>query len=223
MTTGSQTGIAKPAPEAAVSPTLLIACGALAREMLAVAEANGWTHLKVTCLPAILHNRPEQIPDRLRQRIRTARGQGYERIYVVYADCGTGGLLDTVCAEEGVERIPGPHCYSFFAGAENFDGLMEEELGSLFLTDYLARHFDRLILKDMGLDRHPELLGMMFGHYKRVVYLAQTDDPALDAKARAAAERLGLAYERRFTGYGELTEFMAQAAEQRAKQGSTQG
>lgn len=199
--------------ESGRAPTLLIACGALAREMLALNQANGWSHLKVTCLPAILHNRPDQIPERLRQRIRTARAQGYDRIYVVYADCGTGGLLDQVCAEEGVERIPGPHCYSFYAGAAAFDGLMEEELGSLFLTDYLARHFERLIVKDMGLDRHPELLGMMFGHYKRVVYLAQTDNPELDAKAKAAAERLGLAYERRFTGFGELADFMAQAAE----------
>lgn len=200
-------------PEGGRSPTLLIACGALAREMLAVNQANGWPHLKVTCLPAKLHNRPNQIPERLRQRIRTARAQGYDRIYVVYADCGTGGLLDKVCAEERVERIPGPHCYSFYAGAEDFDRLMEEEVGSFFLTDYLARHFERLIVKDMGLDRHPDLLGMMFGHYKRVVYLAQTEDPALDTQARAAAERLGLAYERRFTGYGELADFMAQAAE----------
>lgn len=200
-------------PEDVRAPTLLIACGALAREMIAVNQANGWSRLKVTCLPAILHNRPDQIPERLRQRIRTARAQGYDKIYVVYADCGTGGLLDKVCTEEGVERIPGPHCYSFYAGGDAFDGLMEEELGSFFLTDYLARHFERLIIKDMGLDRHPDLLTMMFGHYKRVVYLAQTDDPALDAKARAAAERLGLAYERRFTGYGELADFMAQAAE----------
>ncbi len=223
MKTGSGNTSPQAQPQAELPKTLLIACGALAREMLAVNKANGWSHLKVTCLPAILHNRPQQIPDRLRQRIHTARAQGYERIYVVYADCGTGGLLDKVCDEEGVERIPGPHCYSFFAGAEAFDGLMEEELGSLFLTDYLARHFERLIMKDMGLERHPELLGMLFAHYKRVVYLAQTDDPALDAKARAAAERLGLAYERRFTGYGELTDFMAQAAAQSSKQGTSQG
>ncbi len=207
-------------PQSGRAPTLLIACGALARELLAVGQANGWPHLKVTCLPAKLHNRPDQIPDRLRQRIRTARAQGYDKIYVVYADCGTGGMLDTVCAEEGVERIPGPHCYSFYAGGDAFNGMMEEELGSFFLTDYLARHFERLIIKDMGLDRHPDLLGMMFSHYKRVVYLAQTDDPALDAKARAAAERLGLAYERRFTGYGELADFMAQAAKRDVKETS---
>lgn len=221
MQTGSRQMSVERQPQAGPATTLLIACGALAREILAVSRVNGWSHLKVTCLPAILHNRPERIPDRLRQRIRTARAQGYRNIYVLYADCGTGGRLDQLCEEEGVERIPGPHCYSFYAGARAFDGLMEEELGSFFLTDYLARHFERLIVKDMDLDRHPDLLGMMFGHYKRVVYLAQTEDPALDAKARAAAERLGLAYERRFTGYGELAEFVTQAAEKRTGHGST--
>lgn len=197
----------------AVAPSvLLIACGALARETLAVVRASRLDHVAVTCLPAILHNRPNLIPDRLRQRIRTARAQGYGSVFVLYADCGTGGGIDAVCAEEGVERIAGPHCYSFYAGPETFDALMEEEIGTFFLTDYLARHFDRLVMEGLGLDRHPELRELMFGHYRRLVYLSQSDDPALLEKARAAADRLALAFEHRPTGYGDLASFVHNAA-----------
>lgn len=198
---------------AAAPSVLLIACGALARETLAVVRASRLDHIAVTCLPAILHNRPNLIPDRLRRRIRTARGQGYGRIFVLYADCGTGGGIDAVCAEEGAERIAGPHCYSFYAGAETFDALMEEEIGTFFLTDYLARHFDRLVMEGLGLDRHPELRELMFGHYRRLVYLSQSDDPALLEKARAAATRLDLSFEHRPTGYGELATFVQKAAQ----------
>ena len=193
--------------------TLLIACGALAREMLALIEANGWTHLTLECLPAKLHNRPERIPEAVRAKIRERRA-AYDAILVAYADCGTGGLLDKVLAEEGVARIGGPHCYSFYAGADAFEALHEEELGSFYLTDYLARHFETLIIKGMGLDRFPELMESYFGNYRRLVYLAQTEDPELVEKAKAAAARLGLDYEYRLTGYGELTEFMERAAGQ---------
>jgi len=192
--------------------TLLIACGALARETLALIEANRWGHLTLECLPAKLHNRPEKIPDAVRDKIAGARGR-FEKIFVAYADCGTGGLLDKVLTEEGVERIGGPHCYSFYAGADAFDALHEEELGSFYLTDYLARHFETLIIKGMGLDRFPELMDAYFGNYRRLVYLAQTEDAALQEKAKAAAVRLGLDYEYRLTGYGELTEFIERAAE----------
>lgn len=194
---------------------LVIACGALAHEMVAVRKANGWddSQLAVTCLPAIWHNRPEKIPEGVRSKIKWGRKKGFKSIFVLYGDCGTGGQLDGVLKEEGVERIDGPHCYDFYAGRIAFDQMMEEELGSFFLTDYIARHFDRLIWQGMGLDRHPELRDAYFGHYRRVVYLAQIDDPALTARAEAAAERLGLAFERRFTGYGELATFMAKAAQ----------
>lgn len=191
--------------------TLLIACGALAREMLALIEANRWSHMTLECLPAKLHNRPEKIPDAVRDKIAGARGR-FERIFVAYADCGTGGLLDKVLAEEGVERIGGPHCYSFYAGADAFDALHEEEIGSFYLTDYLTRHFETLIIKGMGLDRFPELMEAYFGNYRRLVYLAQTEDAELVEKAKAAAARLGLDYEFRLTGYGELTDFMTRAA-----------
>ncbi|MCK6453319.1 MAG: DUF1638 domain-containing protein [Alphaproteobacteria bacterium] len=197
----------KPAPPA----TLLIACGALAREIVWLTRANHWRHLTVACLPAHLHNAPQLIPDAVRRKIRNARGR-FRRIAVLYGDCGTGGALDRVLAEEGVERIPGPHCYEFYAGAAAFDALMDEAPGSFFLTDYLTRHFDRLVIRGLGLDRHPELLPDYFGHYTRLVYLAQTEDPALTGRAKKAAERLGLSFERRFTGFGRLETFMAATA-----------
>ena len=149
----------------------------------------------------------------MRERIHQARADGYQSIFVVYADCGTGGLLDKVCSEEGVERIAGPHCYSFFEGNEIFQATTDAgEITAFYLTDFLARQFDTLIWKGMGLDRHPELLEMIFGHYEKIVYLAQTDDPGLEAQARAAAERLELVFEMRRTGYGDLTGFLAKAA-----------
>jgi hypothetical protein len=191
--------------------TLVIACGALAREVLAVAEQDGLANLAVTCLPAIWHNRPEKIPEGVRGKIREARGK-YDRIFVAYGDCGTGGELDRVLAEEGVERIGGPHCYQFFAGAEAFEAMMDAEPGSFFLTDYLARHFDRLMIEGLGLDKHPELRDDYFGNYRKLVYLAQTDDADLTARAAAAAKKIGLAFERRLTGYGELAGFMRRAA-----------
>jgi len=196
------------ATERAPSRTLLVACGALAREVVELIRVNGWDHLTVTCLPASWHNTPDKIPEGVRQRIRAARGN-YDRILVLYGDCGTGGLLDAVLAEEGVERIDGPHCYAFFAGEAVFDALAEAEVGTFYLTDYLARHFERLIIQGLGLDRHPELLPLYFGNYRKLVYLAQTDDAELDARAAAAAERLGLGYERHFTGYGGLGDFIA--------------
>ena len=192
---------------------LLVACGALAREIVAMRELNGWTHLDLACLPAKLHNAPQKIPDAVRAKIRRARDQGYEQVFVVYADCGTGGLLDRVCAEEGVERIPGPHCYSFFDGNETFAGRADAgEITAFYLTDFLARQFDTLVWKGMGLDRHPELKPMIFGNYEKLVYLAQTDDAGLEAKARAAADMLGLAFRMRRTGYGDLAPFLARAA-----------
>ena len=191
--------------------TLVIACGALARELLAVVEANKLAHISVTCLPAILHNRPQEIPAEVRRKIRAARGK-YDEILCLYGDCGTGGELDRMLAQEGVERIAGAHCYEFFAGSPDFAAMMEAEIGTFFLTDYLTRHFDRLIFKGLGLDRFPQLRDDYFQHYKRVVYLAQTDDPTLAAKARAAAARLGLDFEMRVTGYGVMASFLTRAA-----------
>jgi hypothetical protein len=182
---------------------LLIACGALAREIVALVEANRWRAFDVQCLPAIWHNTPLRIPDGVRRLIRSNKDR-YRSIFVIYGDCGTGGQLDKVLAEEGVERIAGPHCYSFLSGNESFAEAAEHDLTSFFVTDYLARHFDKLVWEGLGIAAHPELLPLYFGNYTRLVYLAQTRDPALEAKARQAAARLGLAFELRFTGYGEL-------------------
>jgi len=192
-------------------PLLLIACGALAHEIMAVLRFNGLPGVDVQCLPAKLHNAPQLIPGAVRAKIHEER-QHFERIFVLYGDCGTGGLLDEVLAEEGVERIAGAHCYEFFAGTPAFNELAEEEAGSFYLTDFLARHFERLIMQGLGINRHPELLPLYFGNYRRLVYLAQTDSPVLRAKAKHAAERLGLAYEYRFTGYGDLQSAVSAAA-----------
>lgn len=181
---------------------LVIGCGALARELLDVVRMNQMRNVEVECLPAILHNRPEQIPEAVRSRIESTTG--YDTVYVAYGDCGTGGRLDAVLDELGVERLPGAHCYQFFAGIAEFDEIQTQEIGTLYLTDYLARHFDRLIWRGLGLDRHPELLADYFSHYTRVLHLAQTDDGQRESDARAAADRLGLRYERRLVGYGEL-------------------
>lgn len=209
----TESGLAAPGASGVEGRVLIVACGALAREMLALVRLNGWDHVDLACLPAKLHNEPQKIPEAVRAKVREARGRGYAHILIGYGDCGTGGLLDRVCAEEGVERIDGPHCYSFFDGNEAFAARAEAgEITALYLTDFLARQFDTLLWKGMGLDRHPELLPMIFGNYEKVVYLAQTDDPALEAKAREAAGRLGLAFEKRNTGYGDLAGFMESAA-----------
>jgi hypothetical protein len=190
------------------SRVLVIACGALAREVQAVLTANRLDHITLTCLPAILHNRPEKIPDAVRAAIRENRAH-YERIAVAYADCGTGGMLDRVCEEEGVARVAGPHCYAFFSGTEKFLAAGDADMQTFFLTDFLARQFDAFVIEPLGLDRHPELRDAYFGNYRRLVYLAQTNDAELDGRARRAAERLGLAYEKRMTGLGDLEGFVA--------------
>ena len=193
------------------SRVLVIGCGALAKELVAVIDQAGLSNVDLTCLPATLHNRPGGIPALVREKIRQARPR-YERIFIAYADCGTGGLLDAVLADEGVERLPGAHCYEFYATAPTFAALADEELGTFYLTDFLARNFDRLVITGLGIDRHPELLTTYFGNYKRLVYLAQTDDPTLVATARRAARRLGLTFEVRSTGYGELATSLKAAA-----------
>ena len=182
---------------------LLIACGALAREILDLKEANGWSHLDLTCLPAKLHLYPEKITDEVRAAVEKHRDK-YDDIFVVYADCGTGGLLEAECEKLGVQMVAGPHCYSFFEGNDRFSKISEDEITNFYLTDFLVRQFDAFIIKPMGLDRHPDLRDMYFGNYEKLVYQAQTDDPALTAKAKTCADRLGLAFERRFTGYGDL-------------------
>jgi len=195
-------------------PPLVIGCGALAEELVELTRRAGLPAMDLACLPASLHNRPEQIPARVAARLRRARADGYDRIFVAYADCGTGGLLDrmleTEPAAEGVTRLEGAHCYEVYAGRAAFAALHDEEPGTFYLTDYLARNFERLVVRGPGLDRHPELLPQYFGNYRRLVFLAQTEDAALTALAAAAAARLGgLAFERRLVGLGELAPAIA--------------
>ena len=220
--------------------TLVIACGALAHELIAINALNGLDNVTIECLPAALHNRPKEIPDAVRARIRRAREQperresaadlgtadlvddnvrvaesgsgGYDKIFIGYADCGTGGQLERLCAEEGVEMLDGAHCYQFFATAPRFAEIQDGEIGSFYLTDFLVKHFDRLIWAGLGIERHPELLPMYFGNYTQLVYLAQTDNPELVERAQAAAERLGLSMIVVPTGYGELETTMVQIA-----------
>jgi len=194
----------------AAASTLVIACGAIAREVIAVTRANRWSHVDVTCLPAELHNRPEKIPAAVQDKIRKYRAD-YDQVFVAYADCGTGGLLDKVLQQEGVERIAGAHCYEFYAGSAAFADMAEQELGTFYLTDFLLRHFDRLVIRGLGIDRHPQLLQEYFGHYRKLVYLAQAPQPDAYAQAQAAADRLGLVCEIKVTGYGELASSLAQA------------
>jgi len=184
---------------------LVIACGALAREIAALRRVNQWTALDVRCLPPELHNRPERIAPAVRAEIRAQR-DSYRTIFVAYGECGTAGQLDAVLEAEGVERIPGAHCYQFLAGAQVFEELCEAEPGTFYLTDFLLRHFDRLVIRGLGLDRHPELAQDYFRHYRKLVYLAQTRVPSAVERAKQIAERMGFAFEHRFTGYGELGE-----------------
>jgi hypothetical protein len=199
-------------PPALHGRVLLIACGALAHEILALKRINGWDHIDLQCLPANLHLYPDKITPAVANAVATYRDQ-YEQIFVVYADCGTGGHLQEKCKELGVQMVEGPHCYSFFEGNATFAAHADTEFTAFYLTDFLVRQFDAFVWRPMGLDRHPELRDMYFGNYTKLVYQAQTNDPALDAKAEDCAERLGLAYERRFTGYGDLATTLNQVAQ----------
>ncbi len=182
---------------------LILACGALAREIIALQKMNNWAHMELQCLPAILHLHPDKITSEVRKAVAENK-EKFSKIFVAYADCGTGGQLVKACEEMGVEMIKGPHCYSFFDGNDKFAARGDDEMRVFYLTDFLARQFDAFVTKPMGLDKNPELRDMIFGNYEKLVYLAQTDDPELDQLAQIGAQKLGLVYERRFTGYGDL-------------------
>ena len=191
---------------------LVIACGMLAREVLAVKERLQLGYLDLTCLPAELHFRPDRIPDAIDAAIIKARAQGYKNIFIGYADCGTGGLLDRVLEKHGVERMAGPHCFAFYQGEKAFAAVADADITSFYMTDFLCRQFEAFFVKPLGLDRHPELAQDLFGNYEKVVYLAQTIDPELEKVAIEAAAMLGLAYEKRVTFYGDLEPGLKRAA-----------
>lgn len=183
---------------------LVIACGMIAREVLAIKERLSFDHLELTCLPAEFHFYPDRIAPALDKAIAEAKAEGYTQIFIGYGDCGTGGMIDRICEKHGVERMDGPHCFAFYQGMEAFKTIEDGDMLAFYMTDFLCRQFDAFFIKPLGLDRHPELIADYFGNYQKVVYLAQTNDPALDKVAEDAARLLGLAYERRFTGYGDL-------------------
>ena len=191
----------------------VIACGLIAREVLAVKERLGLDHLDLKCLPAEFHYYPDRIPAAMEAAILEARAEGFDHIFAGYGDCGTGGMLDRVLEKHGVQRIAGPHCFAFYQGYEQFQTTGDADMLTFYMTDFLCRQFDAFFMKPLGLDKHPELAVEYFGNYERVVYLAQTDDPALEQVAIDAARMLGLAYERRLTGYGDLTAALQEAAQ----------
>lgn len=188
----------------------VIACGALANELTALKEANNWAHLDIACLPAKLHHQPKNITPRVEQAIHQAREDGFEEILIGYGDCGTGGLLDALLEKEQVVRLPGSHCYEFFSTTPAFTEMAKAELGTFYLTDFLARHFDFFVWQMLGLDRKPKLRDIYFEHYTKVMYLAQTENQDLVNRAKAASEKLGLEYDYHFTGYGDLQTSLSQ-------------
>jgi len=188
--------------------TLVICCGAITREVVRIVRDNGWEHIRVKALPARLHNQPKLLPDAVREQIRANR-DGHDRILVLYSDCGTGGLMERVIEEEGAVGIGGAHCYEVFAGAGPFREIIDDEPGCFFVTDFLARNFEHLVFQGLGLDRYPQLRDTYFGRYRKLVYLAQTRDAELEARARAAAESIGLEFEIRHTGYGGFEPFLS--------------
>ncbi|EPJ44582.1 MAG: hypothetical protein OFPI_39550 [Osedax symbiont Rs2] len=187
----------------AIAPALLICCSALLREILDFCKLNQWSHYEIQTITAELHNRPEKIPAAVKQLIDVGKQRG-QQIFVGYADCGTGGLLDALLERENVERLPGAHCYEFYAGSRQFADFQEQQLGTFYLTDFLVRHFDRLVIRGLGLDRKPELLPVYFGNYRKLLYLAQSDDPKLQQQAQQAAVKLGLEYQYQYSGSGGL-------------------
>ena len=192
---------------------LIIACGAISMELVRIRNLNGWDHIDFQCLPPKLHNRPDRIPGAVREKIESQRDK-YREIFVGYADCGTGGMLDKVLEEFGIERIPGAHCYEFYTGSKDFTDLAEDEPGSFYLTDFLVRNFERLVIKGLAMDRLPQLIPAYFGNYKRLVYLAQTDSERLQTMAREQAEFLNLEYHYRFYGDGPLSQTLNTILEQ---------
>lgn len=185
------------------APVLVITCAAIAREVNEIKKHGHWAQMDLQAITADLHSRPEKIPAAVAAKIDAARDQ-YEHIFVAYGDCGTSGELDRVLQERGVKRLPGAHCYDFLAGRETYEKLQDEEPGTFYLTDFLAQHFQRLVIEVLGIDRHPELMEMYFGNYTRLIYLAQTDSDEITELARQAAEQLGLRFERKYTGMGEM-------------------
>ena len=197
------TDLEKILPQATLGKTLIIGCGALSHELVGLKKINGWSHIDLQCLDASLHNRPHMIAPMLNDLILKHKAN-YEKIFIAYADCGSSGEIAKVISDHNLSMLTGAHCYETFIGKEVFEDLMEEELGTFFLTDFLVKHFDRLVYKGLGLDKHKDLRDQIFGHYKRVLYISQTSDSRLVRKAKLAAKKLNLRFDYKNVGLEKL-------------------
>lgn len=192
------------------SKTRIIACGMIAREILAINNQLGDV-IDLQCLPAEYHFSPEKIAPALDTAIAEAKAEGFENIFIGYADCGSTGAIDKICDQHGVSRVEGPHCFAFYMGNEEFQKRDGEFVTTFFITDFLARHFEAFLIKPLGLDKHPELKEVYFGNYTRALYLAQSNDLELEKQAKLGAAFLGLNYEKQYTGFGDLTPALKKA------------
>ena len=197
------------APKKGSGDILIIACGALSHEIIALNQLNQWDCFTVECIPARIHWAPKKIPATVREKIHACRDR-FEKIYVAFGDCGTGGELDKVLAEENIERIDGPHCFSFMAGNDFFNNDHEKGKGAttLYLTDFFLKHYEKFFVPNLGYDKYPELQEMYFSNYTTLMYTAQVKNEKLEEKAQAIARQLNLDYQYHFSGYGDLATFM---------------
>jgi hypothetical protein len=208
---GPSVGLRPTPPHQVGRTTALVICGALGREVKEIVDRRGWA-VDIYGVSALLHLYPSRIVDELREKLYDLRPR-YEKLVVVYGDCGTSGKLEPILDEVGASRLRGPHCYEMFAGAERFAEISDRRPGTFFLTDWLVRNFDRAVVRGLGLDRHPELKAMLFGNYEAVLYLRQVPNPRLAEKARAIATYLELPLEIDDVGLGELEDRLAALVE----------
>ena len=178
---------------------LIIGCGAIAHEINEIIKLNDWNNVRLKCLNADLHNTPKKLPKKIKEIIDSSL-QEYSKIFLAYADCGTGGLIDSMLKDYDIERLEGAHCYEFYAGSKLFKDLSNREIGTFYLTDFLVKNFDRLIIDGLGLSKHPSLKDEYFKNYKKIVYLAQKHNEDLELKAKDCADYLNLEFSIHYTG-----------------------
>ena len=189
---------------------LIIGCGAIAHEVREIIELNNWDNVRLQCLNADLHNTPKILPKKIKEAIDTNLND-YSKIFLAYADCGTGGLIDLILKDYDIERLDGAHCYEFYSGSSVFEQLSEKEIGTFYLTDFLVKNFDRLVVDGLGIQKYPALKEEYFKNYKNVVYLAQKQDNILESKARECADYLNLEFSALFTGLNNLENQLSKA------------
>ena len=178
---------------------LIIGCGAIAHEINEIIKLNNWNNVSLQCLNADLHNTPKKLPTKIKETIESNLKE-YSKIFLAYADCGTGGLIDSMLKNYDIERLEGAHCYEFYAGSRLFKDLSDREIGTFYLTDFLVKNFKRLIIDGLGISKHPSLKDEYFKNYKNIVYLAQKHDNDLELKAKDCANYLNLEYSVHYTG-----------------------